>query len=132
MTRPTKYHNSNRIATSRSRPPTGSAKRVVNPGFPAEVELLTFRIVQEALRNVEKHAQASKAEVKVKFGEGQTVVSITDNGRGFDLERSLSDLPRIGKLGLAGMEERVRLLGGIMKIESAPNKGTKLIIELPI
>jgi len=98
----------------------------------AEVELMIFRIVQEALRNVEKHAQASKVEVAVEFGKGKTKVSIGDNGKGFDLSGSLADLPRAGKLGLAGMEERVRLLNGTMKIESEPDKGTRVMIEVPI
>jgi len=99
----------------------------------AEVELMIFRIVQEALRNVEKHAQASRIEVTIEFGKGKTKVSICDNGKGFDLSgRSLADLPRAGKLGLAGMEERVRLLNGTMKIESEPGKGTRVMIEVPI
>jgi len=100
--------------------------------FSAEAELLTFRIVQEALRNIEKHAQASKAEVEIKFDEGKTTVSVIDNGKGFDLEGGLAELPRAGKLGLAGMEERVRLLEGNMKIESKPGKGTRVMIELPV
>ena len=100
--------------------------------FSAEVELTILRIVQEALRNVEKHAQASKVEVMVEFGERKTKVSICDNGKGFDLGGSLAELPRVGKLGLAGMEERVRLLGGSMRIESEPGKGTKVMIEVPI
>jgi len=100
--------------------------------FNPEAELILFRIVQEALRNVEKHAQASKVEVAVEFGEGKTKVSICDNGKGFDLGASLAELPRVGKLGLAGMEERVHLLGGSMRIESEAGKGTKVMIEVPI
>jgi len=61
--------------------------------FSAEVELTILRIVQEALRNVEKHAQASKVEVMVEFGERKTKVSICDNGKGFDLGGSLAELP---------------------------------------
>lgn len=98
----------------------------------AEVELIIFRIVQEALRNVEKHAQASRVEVAIEFDEGKTKVSICDNGKGFDLRESLADLPRTGKLGLAGMEERVRLLNGTLKIESKPGKGTRVMIAVPI
>jgi len=98
----------------------------------AEVELIIFRIVQEALRNVEKHAQASRVEVAIEFDEGKTKVSICDNGKGFDLRGSLADLPRTGKLGLAGMEERVRLLNGTMRIESKPGKGTRVMIAVPI
>ena len=100
--------------------------------FPAEVELVIFRIVQEALRNVEKHAQASKVEARIEFDEGKTKVSICDNGKGFDLGGSLADLPRAGKLGLTGMEERVRLLDGSMKIESQPGEGARIVIEVPI
>lgn len=100
--------------------------------FSAEVELIMFRIVQEALRNVEKHAQASRVEVTIEFGEGKTKASICDNGKGFDLIGSLADLPRAGKLGLAGMEERVRLLDGSMRIKSEPGKGTRVMIEVPI
>ena len=99
---------------------------------PAEVELIIFRIVQEALRNVEKHAQASRVEVAIEFDEGKTKVSICDNGKGFDLRGSLADLPRTGKLGLAGMEERVRLLNGTLKIESKPGEGTRVMIAVPI
>ena len=98
----------------------------------AEVELIIFRIVQEALRNVEKHAQASRVEVAIEFDEGKTKVSICDNGKGFDLRESLADLPRTGKLGLAGMEERVRLLNGTLKIESKPGEGTRVMIAVPI
>jgi PAS domain S-box-containing protein len=100
--------------------------------YSAEVELIIFRIVQEALRNVEKHAQASKVAVTIEFTEGKTKVSVCDNGKGFELRGGLSDLPRTGKLGLAGMEERVRLLNGSMRIESEPGKGTRVIIEAPI
>jgi len=100
--------------------------------FSAEVGLLIFRIVQEALRNVEKHAQASEVEVKVEFDEGKTSVSVIDNGKGFCLNGSLADLPRAGKLGLAGMEERARLLNGTMKIESEPSKGTTVTVEAPV
>ena len=100
--------------------------------FPAEAELTIFRIVQEAFRNVEKHAHATRVDIDVEFVESRTRVSIKDNGRGFDLGGSLSELPREGKLGLAGMEERVRLLGGSLNIESAPGKGTLVEIEVPI
>jgi len=100
--------------------------------FSADVELVIFRIVQEALRNVEKHAQATRVEARIEFGEGKTEVSVSDNGRGFEVGDDLAELPRVGKLGLAGMAERVRLLDGTMKIESRPGKGTRLIVKVPI
>jgi len=100
--------------------------------LPPEVEFTLFRIVQEAVRNIERHSQALKAEVSVEFGGNKTRVSVSDNGKGFKLSGSLVDLVRTGKLGLAGMEERARLLNGSIKIESEPGKGTTVMVEIPI
>ncbi len=100
--------------------------------FPQEVELLLFRIVQEALRNVGKHSRASKAEVSIKFEDSKTIVVISDNGTGFQLPAKISDLSRSGKLGLVGMEERVRLLGGSLEVESQPGKGTTVVVKAPV
>jgi two-component system sensor histidine kinase DegS len=99
--------------------------------FP-ETELLLFRIVQEALRNVAKHAEATRAEVEVKFAEDKVTVTISDDGKGFEPPESLEALPPTGKLGLAGMQERVQLLGGRLKLESKPGKGTKIFVEAPV
>jgi PAS domain S-box-containing protein len=98
--------------------------------LPAEVELVLFRIVQEALRNVWKHSQASSAEITVEFAERKTRVSIRDNGKGFDTNQVVDNL-RHGKLGLAGMQERARLLGGTLTVKSELGKGTDLMVELP-
>ncbi len=99
--------------------------------FSPEVELLLFRIVQEALNNIRRHAQASEARVVVEFTEDRTKVTISDNGRGFELSGRVDDLPRNGKLGLAGIQERARLLGGTIEVQSTPGKGTTLIVEVP-
>jgi two-component system sensor histidine kinase DegS len=96
-----------------------------------EIELVLFRITQEALRNVWRHSEATEAQVTVEFSEGNTRITISDNGRGFKLPRSMGDLAKDGKLGLAGMEERARLIGGVLTAESQPGKGTSLSIELP-
>jgi len=100
--------------------------------FSADVELVIFRIVQEALRNIEKHAQATEVEARIEFNVGRTEVSVSDNGKGFVVGDDLTELPRAGKLGLTGMAERVRLLGGSMKIESRPGKGTRVMITVPM
>jgi len=100
--------------------------------FPSEAELTLFRAIQEALRNVWRHAQASKADVAIEFFESKIRVSITDNGKGFEPLERMESLPRAGKLGLAGIEERVHLLGGSLKVQSEPGKGTTLIVEAPI
>ncbi|MFO8010014.1 MAG: PAS domain S-box protein [Dehalococcoidia bacterium] len=100
--------------------------------LPDEVGLVLFRITQEALRNVWRHAEATLAEVVVEFGHNKTSISVQDNGKGFDAPDSMADLPRYGKLGLAGMEDRAQLLGGTVEIISSPNKGTTVRVELPV
>ncbi|MBM4433047.1 MAG: PAS domain S-box protein [Chloroflexi bacterium] len=106
---------------------TGAERR-----FTPEVELTLFRAIQEALQNIWKHAEATKATVAVNFYENKIVVSVSDNGKGFEPMEKLEGLPRTGKLGLAGIEERIRLLGGSLKVRSQPGKGTTLIAEAPI
>jgi len=100
--------------------------------LPDEVELVLFRITQEALRNVWRHAEATLANVVVEFGDMKTSITVTDNGKGFDAPNSAADLPRYGKLGLAGMEDRAQLLGGTIQIISRPNHGTTVRAELPV
>lgn len=97
-----------------------------------EAELLLFRIVQESLRNIAKHAKASKAEVRVEFSMDKVQISIVDDGIGFEVPENLGDLPQSGKLGLTGLKERVQLLGGNLKIKSELRKGTSIFIEAPV
>lgn len=97
-----------------------------------ESELLLFRIVQEALRNVVKHAQASKADVKIEFRKDKTTITIIDNGIGFKVPDDLKNLVKKGKLGLSGIEERVNLLNGKLSIESELGIGTKMFVEVPL
>jgi two-component system sensor histidine kinase DegS len=99
--------------------------------FLPEVELLLFRIVQEALSNIRRHAQASETEVVIDFAEDRVKLTISDNGRGFELRGGVDDFPRSGKLGLAGMQERAQLLGGTLEVRSTLGKGTTLIVEVP-
>ena len=97
-----------------------------------EAELVLFRIVQEALNNVRRHAQASKVVTTVEFADGQVRLTVSDNGRGFELPGRMSDLAAAGKLGLMGMHERARLLGGTVTIQSEVGEGTTLIADLPV
>ena len=107
---------------------TDGAERRVSP----EVELVLFRIAQEALRNVWRHSGATSAELIVEFDQSKTKITISDNGKGFDSSDTIGDLVRNGRLGLAGMQERAKLLGGSLKVESEPGKGTTVTIEAPI
>ncbi|MBI4267104.1 MAG: PAS domain S-box protein [Chloroflexi bacterium] len=105
---------------------TGSAR-----DLPAETQLLLFRVAQEALSNIRRHAGASTAQVKVEFGDRSVKLTIRDNGQGFRV-MATDDLVRKGKLGIAGMHERARLLGGSLSLRSKPGKGTQVVIEVPV
>ncbi len=97
-----------------------------------EAELLLFRIAQESLRNVGKHANASSARVFIEFSGKEITLQISDNGTGFSAPDNLGDLTFRGKLGLIGMRERAQLLGGTLKVDSVPGQGTKIIVNVPV
>jgi PAS domain S-box-containing protein len=99
--------------------------------LPEEGAIALFRIIQEALRNVWKHSLATRAGIIVEFHENKTRVTIADNGKGFTRPNQVGDLPKIGKLGLAGMQERVQLLGGAISMQSEPGKGATITVEMP-
>ena len=89
-----------------------------------------YRVAQEALANVGKHAQASSVEVSLKRRPGVVRMEIHDNGRSFDVQRVLL-AKRIKRLGLLGMRERVEMVGGTFSVESAPDKGTRIRVQMP-
>jgi len=99
--------------------------------FSQEIEVALFRIIQEALRNVAKHSEATKAQVIIEFKSSKTCVTIKDNGKGFDLPPALGELSRLGKLGLDGMQTRAKLIGGTLSINSNPGEGTILKVDIP-
>jgi len=100
--------------------------------LPAEVQLLLFRIAQEALSNIRRHAEASTAIVKLEFGEDSITLTVSDNGKGFELPQRIEDLASVGKLGIMGMSERARLLSGTLEIKSELGKGTQVVAKLPL
>jgi two-component system, NarL family, sensor histidine kinase DegS len=97
----------------------------------SEVEMLLYRVIQEALNNVRKHADATATRLDIFFEEQQVRVNISDNGKGFNYVKTMDNLAQTGKLGLIGMQERVGLLGGTLNFDSAPGKGTIVKITLP-
>jgi len=102
------------------------------PPLPSEVELAMFRIAQETLNNIRKHAQATMVNITVQLISNNLKMSITDNGKGFSTSRLTGDLAKEGKLGVLGMEERARLIGGTLQIKSELGKGTTVIARAPI
>jgi signal transduction histidine kinase len=91
-----------------------------------------FRIVQEALRNVEKHSRANRIEASIKFSLCEIVFEMMDDGVGFEMPPSLSRFTSRGRFGLLGIHEQAELLGGNIKVESAPGKGTRLTASIPV
>ncbi len=91
-----------------------------------------YRVVQEALTNIARHALATSVGVEVTCGEGKLSVQVTDDGCGFDVTTALRTGPAGGHFGLVGLQERATLLGGEACIESTPGQGTKITVEFPL
>lgn len=96
-----------------------------------EAEIMVYRIVQESLTNVARHAKASKASILLNKGEKSLTIIIEDNGVGFDLQEVRLRNKKMKRLGLYGMEERAALVGGVLTIESTPGNGTSIYVEIP-
>jgi signal transduction histidine kinase len=96
----------------------------------AKIETALYRVIQEALKNVSKHAQACTARVRLWRGANLLFCSIEDDGRGFDYDAVSSAKNREG-LGLLGIHERLQVLGGSCEIRSTPGKGTRLNVKIP-
>jgi PAS domain S-box-containing protein len=106
---------------------TGSIDRSI----PDDLETLAFRVVQEALSNAAKHADAQNLSVHVEADEEQLRIEIVDDGQGFDSARSREFL-RQGRVGLASMRERVELASGTFIVRSSPGRGTAIVATLPL
>jgi signal transduction histidine kinase len=102
------------------------------PKLSEEGQLLLFRIAQEALRNIGKHSGASEATLSLRVDDDRLEMRVVDNGHGFTLPKAVGDLAATGKLGLLGMHERARLLGGTLDIRSERRRGTTVVVELPV
>jgi len=96
--------------------------------LPADVEANLYRIAQEALHNVFKHARATHVLVRLDRHDGETVLAITDDGRGFEPPPAID--PSDGGLGLVGMRERATLAGGRLEIASTPEAGTTIVVRV--
>lgn len=98
--------------------------------LPVSLETALYRIVQEALTNIWKHARASRASVIVTFECGRCIVQVADDGVGFDVSAVGPNLQG-EHLGIAGIRERAEMIGGTLRIASAPGAGTTLLVTVP-
>ncbi|HHY75519.1 MAG TPA: PAS domain S-box protein [Firmicutes bacterium] len=107
--------------------PSGDIRRLSG-----EVEVTAFRIVQEALANAVKHSRATQVEVGLEFLEDTLLITVRDNGRGFELPEGVGAFGRAGQMGLVGMFERAEMMGGSIDLQSALGKGTVLTVSIPL
>ncbi len=100
--------------------------------LPREVQLVLFRIVQEAISNIRKYANASKVTIRLESDLDKKRLIVTDNGVGIKSPLKWADLSNRGKFGLIGMRERAELINGKMKFASEPGNGTSIIVEFQV
>jgi signal transduction histidine kinase len=98
--------------------------------FDTEMGVQLMRVIQEALTNARKHGRAHCVQVKLQEQDGRAQIAVCDDGVGFDLDQ----IPESGKnqFGLASMRERMQLIGGSLTIDSHPNAGTQVLLEVPV
>ena len=101
-------------------------------GLDSDQELVLFRIFQETLTNISKHAQATAVNALVESDAEGTLLQVSDNGRGFNQPFSTNEFARSGHFGLMGIQERAQLLGGRLELKSRPGQGTTVRVWLPV
>ncbi len=106
---------------------TGPRRRL-----PPEIETTLYRIAQEALTNVAKHANATHARIQLRFAPGQVVLAISDDGSGMDVSAARRSALESGRWGLVGIAERVQLLHGTLDVHSTPGEGTEVVVQVPL
>jgi two-component system sensor histidine kinase UhpB len=113
---------------------TGISTEVVGhlSQVPGEIAIAAFRVVQEALTNVLRHARAQHIWLELNQANAGLELAIRDDGVGFDVTETLERTPGLGHLGLQGMKERIEILGGDLEIDSGPGRGTHIRISLPL
>lgn len=100
--------------------------------FAHDVELALYRIAQEALSNVVRHAKASRATLKISFDEKEVGLEVCDDGIGFQMPKSPTDFAPSGHFGLLGMRERAELIGARLEVQTEAGGGTRLSVRLPL
>jgi PAS domain S-box-containing protein len=100
--------------------------------LPEDIRLILFRIYQNSMTNIIRHAQASEVYVRFAFDAEEAQLEVRDNGVGFEVPSSWVELVRQGHYGLAGAVERVALLGGVFIVDSTPGLGTTARVVIPI
>ena len=100
--------------------------------LPPAVETTLFRVTQEAFNNIARHAHARNVDVRVHFKRSLVKMSVKDDGKGFDVDKTISSKSGLHGFGLLTMKERLELVNGSFDIQSGPGKGTEITIEIPL
>ncbi|QGY42000.1 PAS domain S-box protein [Pseudodesulfovibrio cashew] len=109
-----------------------SAVGIENVSLDFDTEINIYRMIQEALTNVVRHAGATGATVRLVKSHPDLLVRVSDDGRGFELNRRRAEIVAERRMGLTSMEERARLIGGAMEIRSRLGAGTRIILKIPL
>jgi two-component system sensor histidine kinase DegS len=100
--------------------------------LPSHIEVAVFRSVQELMNNAARHAHASRIQITLDLQNDPVIVTVEDDGSGFEVEVVLMTARQRGSSGLANLEKRIQMLGGKIQFQSATGRGTKVRVELPI
>lgn len=99
---------------------------------PQSIAIACFRVIQEAVTNIIRHSHATTVIVSLRRQEGDLLLSIRDNGQGFEVQKALAEATRGQSLGLLGMQERIRFLNGSLSIDSNLGQGTEVRVRVPL
>ncbi|HSB52374.1 MAG TPA: sensor histidine kinase [Dissulfurispiraceae bacterium] len=110
----------------------GCEEQKVDHLFSEYSQTLIYRIVQEALTNITKHAGAASAAITLRVAHGEVLLSIGDDGAGFDVDAAVRKGADSGRLGLSAMRERARMLGSSVEVRSLEGKGTRISVRIPL
>jgi signal transduction histidine kinase len=100
--------------------------------LPPEVESTLFRVIQEAISNIARHAQAQNVSISLDFRDHRVTARVEDEGLGFEVAEVFGSQNPQRSLGLIGMRERVGLLGGELRVQSQPGAGTEIEVDIPL
>lgn len=100
-------------------------------GLSTDMEVAIYRILQETLNNIKKHAHADEVKVLARFSDKEITLTVSDNGRGFEVPEAMTDFASSGSFGIMGLEERAQLFGGKVTIRSQPERGTTVHLVIP-
>ena len=97
-----------------------------------EIDLVLYRIAQESLANITRHAKAHHAWITLRFTRSELRVTVRDDGVGFPSTADVGDLTKAGHFGLVGMRERAQSIGAVLDVRSKPGNGTRMMLRLPL